>query len=215
MRKRGEKTYEMKNSHVSVLKCERLRGARTESQILKGARIGTQILKFLISAGANIKHCPVWSGLEPARERNAPAMEASGSRVRRGSPVPKRRRGVGVATGFGSTAQSLNDDILRSVFSRLDDHFDLARCSAVWGSWSPAPPPGPPPPPPLPFHSVVLLVAKISRSLRYAITFVPCLILAVSLSMIFTIVNLCLLLVNSFGVSVLLQFRLLCRRKND
>ncbi|ONM19515.1 F-box/WD-40 repeat-containing protein [Zea mays] len=63
-------------------------------------------------------------------------MEASGSRVRRGSPVPKRRRGVGVATGFGSTAQSLNDDILRSVFSRLDDHFDLARCSAVCGSCS-------------------------------------------------------------------------------
>jgi hypothetical protein len=62
-------------------------------------------------------------------------MEASGSRGRSGSAVPKRRRGVGAATGSGSTAQSLNDDILRSVFSRLDDHFDLARCSAVCGTW--------------------------------------------------------------------------------
>ena len=39
------------------------------------------------------------------------------------------------ATGSGYTAQLLNDDILRSVFSRLDDHFDIARCSAVCGSW--------------------------------------------------------------------------------
>ena len=39
------------------------------------------------------------------------------------------------ATGSGYTAQSLNDDILRFVFSRLDDHFDLVRCSAVCGSW--------------------------------------------------------------------------------
>ena len=62
-------------------------------------------------------------------------MEASGSRGRSGSAVPKRRRGVGAATGSESTAQSLNDDTLRSVFSRLDNHFDLARCSAVCGSW--------------------------------------------------------------------------------
>ncbi|XP_066339433.1 F-box/WD-40 repeat-containing protein At3g52030-like isoform X1 [Miscanthus floridulus] len=63
-------------------------------------------------------------------------MEASGSRGRSGSAVPKRRRGVGAATGSESTAQSLNDDALRSVFSRLDNHFDLARCSAVCGSWN-------------------------------------------------------------------------------
>ncbi|CAD6257878.1 unnamed protein product [Miscanthus lutarioriparius] len=63
-------------------------------------------------------------------------MEASGSRGRSGSAVPKRRRGVGAATGSESTAQSLNDDTLRSVFSRLDNHFDLARCSAVCGSWN-------------------------------------------------------------------------------
>ncbi|CAO2143499.1 unnamed protein product [Urochloa humidicola] len=63
-------------------------------------------------------------------------MEASSSRGRSGSgsAALKRRRGAG--PGCGSTAQSLNDDILRSVFSRLDDHFDLARCSAVCTSWN-------------------------------------------------------------------------------
>jgi hypothetical protein len=59
-------------------------------------------------------------------------MEASSSRSR--SATLKRHRGAG--SGSGSTAQSLNDDTLRSVFSRLDDHFDLARCSAVCSSWS-------------------------------------------------------------------------------
>ncbi|RLM69650.1 F-box/WD-40 repeat-containing protein [Panicum miliaceum] len=59
-------------------------------------------------------------------------MEASSSRGRSGGAALKRRRGA----GSGSTAQSLNDDILRSIFSRLDDHFDLARCSAVCSSWN-------------------------------------------------------------------------------
>ncbi|TVU26182.1 hypothetical protein EJB05_28718 [Eragrostis curvula] len=63
-------------------------------------------------------------------------MEASSSRSRSrsGSATLKRDRGVG--SGSGSTAQSLNDDTLRSVFSRLDDHFDLARCCAVCNSWN-------------------------------------------------------------------------------
>ncbi|KAL6870828.1 hypothetical protein ACP4OV_014676 [Aristida adscensionis] len=67
-------------------------------------------------------------------------MEASSSRGRsRGEAgAVKRRRAAaaGASAGSGSTAQSLNDDILRSVFSRLDDHFDLARCSAVCNSWN-------------------------------------------------------------------------------
>uniref|UniRef100_A0A0D9XPQ8 Uncharacterized protein n=1 Tax=Leersia perrieri TaxID=77586 RepID=A0A0D9XPQ8_9ORYZ len=63
-------------------------------------------------------------------------MEASSSRVRSGSGgrsagVKRRRGNGGGGSGSGSTAQALNDDTLRSVFSRLDDHFDLARCSAV------------------------------------------------------------------------------------
>ncbi|CAN6362485.1 unnamed protein product [Urochloa humidicola] len=63
-------------------------------------------------------------------------MKASSSRGRSGagSAALKRRRAGGACSG--STAQSLNDDILRSVFSRLDDHFDLARCSAVCSSWN-------------------------------------------------------------------------------
>ncbi|WVZ53830.1 hypothetical protein U9M48_004720 [Paspalum notatum var. saurae] len=61
-------------------------------------------------------------------------MEASSSRGRSGSAALKRHRGVGA--GPGSTAQSLNDDTLRLVFSRLDNHFDLARCSAVCSSWN-------------------------------------------------------------------------------
>ncbi|XP_062197359.1 F-box/WD-40 repeat-containing protein At3g52030-like [Phragmites australis] len=69
-------------------------------------------------------------------------MEASSSRSQSGSGSAnlKRRRGVSASAGSGSMAQSLNDDILRSAFSRLDDHFDLARCSAVCNSWSGAPP---------------------------------------------------------------------------
>ncbi|PAN41547.1 hypothetical protein PAHAL_8G051900 [Panicum hallii] len=63
-------------------------------------------------------------------------MEASSSRGWSGSAALKRRRGAGACSGSGSTAQSLNDDILRSVFSRLDDHFDLARCAAVCSSWN-------------------------------------------------------------------------------
>ncbi|KAF0894564.1 hypothetical protein E2562_001866 [Oryza meyeriana var. granulata] len=63
-------------------------------------------------------------------------MEASSSRGRSGSAGGKRRRGNGGGGGSGSTAQALNDDTLRSVFSRLDDHFDLARCSAVCSSWN-------------------------------------------------------------------------------
>jgi hypothetical protein len=63
------------------------------------------------------------------------AMEASSNRSRSGSATLKCHRGVGA--GSGSTAQSLSDDILRSIFSRLDDHFDLARCSAVCSPWSP------------------------------------------------------------------------------
>uniref|UniRef100_A0A0E0MD66 F-box domain-containing protein n=1 Tax=Oryza punctata TaxID=4537 RepID=A0A0E0MD66_ORYPU len=65
-------------------------------------------------------------------------MEASSSRGRSGSTGVKRRRGPGGGGGggSGSTAHALNDDTLRSVFSRLDDHFDLARCSAVCNSWN-------------------------------------------------------------------------------
>ncbi|KAL6658287.1 hypothetical protein ACP70R_003873 [Stipagrostis hirtigluma subsp. patula] len=64
-------------------------------------------------------------------------MEASSSRSRSVTAAVKRRRDAGAGSGSssGSAAQSLNDDILRSVFSRLDDHFDLARCSAVCSSW--------------------------------------------------------------------------------
>ncbi|CAN6374502.1 unnamed protein product [Urochloa humidicola] len=63
-------------------------------------------------------------------------MEASSSRGRSGSGTAALKRWRGAVSGSGSTAQSLNDDILRSVFSRLDDHFDLARCSAVCTSWN-------------------------------------------------------------------------------
>ncbi|OEL17520.1 F-box/WD-40 repeat-containing protein [Dichanthelium oligosanthes] len=65
-------------------------------------------------------------------------MEATSSRGRSrgGSTALKRRIGSGFGAGSGSTGQSLNDDTLRSVFSRLDDHFDLARCSAVCSSWN-------------------------------------------------------------------------------
>uniref|UniRef100_A0A0D9XPQ9 F-box domain-containing protein n=1 Tax=Leersia perrieri TaxID=77586 RepID=A0A0D9XPQ9_9ORYZ len=68
-------------------------------------------------------------------------MEASSSRVRSGSGgrsagVKRRRGNGGGGSGSGSTAQALNDDTLRSVFSRLDDHFDLARCSAVCTTWN-------------------------------------------------------------------------------
>ncbi|GJN28673.1 hypothetical protein PR202_gb16828 [Eleusine coracana subsp. coracana] len=62
-------------------------------------------------------------------------MESSSSQSRSGSTTQKRRRGVGAA-GSGSTVQALNDDAVRSVFSCLDDHFDLARCSAVCSSWN-------------------------------------------------------------------------------
>jgi hypothetical protein len=66
-------------------------------------------------------------------------MEASSSRSRSGGLPSKRRSsggGSGSGSGYGPTAQSLNDDTLRSIFSRLDDHFDLAHCSAVCKSWS-------------------------------------------------------------------------------
>ncbi|XP_044364392.1 F-box/WD-40 repeat-containing protein At3g52030 isoform X2 [Triticum aestivum] len=66
------------------------------------------------------------------RERE---MEASSSRSRSGSLPSKRRSGGGGGggggSGYGLTGQSLNDDTLRSIFSRVDDHFDLAHCSAV------------------------------------------------------------------------------------
>jgi hypothetical protein len=56
-------------------------------------------------------------------------MEASSSRGRSlsGSAALKRRRG----SSSGLTAQSLNDEILRSVFSRLDDHFCQEQTSSV------------------------------------------------------------------------------------
>ncbi|CAM0874701.1 unnamed protein product [Alopecurus aequalis] len=66
-------------------------------------------------------------------------MEASSSRSRSGGLPSKRRSsggGSGSGRGHGATAQSLNDDTLRSIFSRLDDHFDLAHCSAVCNSWN-------------------------------------------------------------------------------
>ncbi|VAH94020.1 unnamed protein product [Triticum turgidum subsp. durum] len=66
-------------------------------------------------------------------------MEASSSRSRSGSLPSKRRSGGGGGggggSGYGLTGQSLNDDTLRSIFSRVDDHFDLAHCSAVCKSW--------------------------------------------------------------------------------
>uniref|UniRef100_M8BNZ9 Uncharacterized protein n=1 Tax=Aegilops tauschii TaxID=37682 RepID=M8BNZ9_AEGTA len=63
-------------------------------------------------------------------------MEASSSRSRSGSLPSKRRSGGGGGgSGYGLTGQSLNDDTLRSIFSHVDDHFDLAHCSAVCKSW--------------------------------------------------------------------------------
>ncbi|KAM0842735.1 hypothetical protein ACQ4PT_058180 [Festuca glaucescens] len=63
-------------------------------------------------------------------------MEASSSRSRSGGLPSKRRSSGGGGGGYGPTAQSLSDDTLRSIFSRLDDHFDLAHCSAVCKSWN-------------------------------------------------------------------------------
>lgn len=58
-------------------------------------------------------------------------MEASSSRS---GTLPSKRRSTG-GGGHQPSAQSLNDDALRCIFSRLTDHFDLARCSAVCNSW--------------------------------------------------------------------------------
>lgn len=63
-------------------------------------------------------------------------MEVSSSRSRSGGLYSKRRNSGGGGGGSEPTAQSLNHDTLRSIFSRLDDHFDLAHCSAVCKSWN-------------------------------------------------------------------------------
>ena len=172
--------------------------ARSDGLLRAAARSGRRDTVCSVTCGARGRGLSRAVGSAVTRPARKPGQSGGEGRRRGmeltgGAAAAVRSNRRPVATGSGSTAQSLNDDILRSVFSRLDDHFDLARCSAVCGSWWAAPPP-----PAFPF-TVVLLVATISRSLRYTITcFVPWLILVVSSSMILA-VNLCLLLVNSFG----------------